>query len=104
VFTRVYHDEKQVYLRDVLRKKAYYFSVMDRTLSSEEGGLRKALERWYFFRPVLYTWSNLKSYIRHPLLTAGMLWMYACLTVIGAAAVLKGGARHSGDLAKADKA
>lgn len=104
VFTRVYHDEKKVYLHDVLRKKAYYFSVMDRTMSSEEGGLRKALERWYFFRPVLYTWGNLKSYIRHPLLTVGMLWMYTCLTVIGVAAVLKGGNRHSGDLAKADKA
>lgn len=104
VFTRVYHDEKQVYLHDVLRKKAYYFSVMDRTMSSEEGGLRKALERWYFFRPVLYTWGNMKSYIRHPLLTMGMLWMYVCLTVIGVAAVLKGGTRHSGDLAKADKA
>ncbi|MDY8095911.1 glycosyltransferase family 2 protein [Paenibacillus polymyxa] len=104
VFTRVYHDEKQVYLHDVLRKKAYYFSVMDRTMSSEEGGLRKALERWYFFRPVLYTWGNLKNYIRHPLLTMGMLWMYVCLTVIGVAAVLKGGTRHSGDLAKADKA
>ncbi|WP_028590076.1 glycosyltransferase family A protein [Paenibacillus massiliensis] len=104
VFTRIYHDEKQVYLKDVLRKKAYYFSVMDRTMSSEEGGWRKALERWYFFRPVLYTWGNVKRYVRHPLLTAGMLWMYVCLTVIGGAAVLRGGSRSSSDLAKADKA
>lgn len=89
VFTRIYHDEKQVYLSDVLRKKAYYFSVMDRTLSSEEGGFRKALERWYFFRPVLYSRANITRYFRHPLLTAGMCWMYICLSVLGVTALLK---------------
>jgi glycosyltransferase involved in cell wall biosynthesis len=89
VFTRIYHDEKQVYLNDVLRKKAYYFSVMDRTLSSEEGGLRKALERWYFFRPVLYSRANMIRYLRHPLLTAGMCWMYICLSLLGVTALLK---------------
>lgn len=87
--TRIYHDEKQVYLSDVLRKKAYYFSVMDRTLSSEEGGLRKALERWYFFRPVLYSRANMLCYLRHPLLTAGMIWMYICLSVLGVTAILR---------------
>lgn len=93
VFTRIYHDEKQVYLRDVLCKKAYYFSVMDRTISSEEGGFRKALERWYFFRPVLYTRDNLLSYLRHPLLTAGMCWMYICLSVLGVTAMVKSSSR-----------
>ncbi|MHA6529315.1 glycosyltransferase family 2 protein [Paenibacillus sp. BAC0078] len=88
-FARVYHDEKKVLLRELLRKKAYYFSVMDRTLSSERGGFRKALERWYFFRPVLYTRANMKRYVRHPLLAAGMFFMYGCLSFVGAAALLR---------------
>ncbi|MDN4618960.1 glycosyltransferase family A protein [Paenibacillus sp. PsM32] len=97
-FTRIYHDEKQVYLNDVLRKKAYYFSVMDRTLSTEEGGLRKALERWYFFRPVLYSRDNLICYLRHPLLTVGMVWMYICLSVLGVTALLQSSSRSAQSL------
>ncbi|MGV7117693.1 glycosyltransferase family A protein [Paenibacillus kyungheensis] len=97
-FTRIYHDEKQVYLSDVLRKKAYYFSVMDRTLSTEEGGLRKALERWYFFRPVLYSRDNLICYLRHPLLTVGMVWMYICLSVLGVTALLQSSSRSAQSL------
>lgn len=98
VFTRIYHDEKQVYLNDILRKKAYYFSVMDQTISSEEGGFRKALERWYFFRPVLYSRANLLRYLRHPLLTAGMCWMYICLSVLGVTALLKSSSRSTQSL------
>lgn len=62
---------------------------MDRTLTSEQGGFRKALERWYFFRPVLYRPANLRKYAKHPVLTAAMLYMYVCLSFIGIAALLK---------------
>ena len=88
-FGKIYHDEKKVLLRELLSKKAYYFSVMDRTLTSERGGFRKALERWYFFRPVLYRPANLRKYAKHPVLTAAMLYMYVCLSFIGIAALLK---------------
>lgn len=89
VFTGVTHDEKKVTLRNLLAKKKYYFSVMNRTFSTEEKGSKKALQRWYFFRPVLYRRDNLKRYLRHPLLTLGMVFMYVCLTGIGVWEVLK---------------
>lgn len=88
-FTGVYHDEKRVTLREILEKKRYYFSVMDRTLSSESNGFRKALSRWYFFRPVLYRKGNLAQYARHPVLALGMLYMYVLLTWIGVAQIVK---------------
>ncbi|WP_153979967.1 glycosyltransferase family 2 protein [Paenibacillus xylanilyticus] len=90
VCTNLYHDEKKVLLRELLAKKAYYFTAMDRTLASESEGLRKALERWYFFRPVLYRKDNMKQYVRHPLLTAGMLFMYGCLSLLGVYGIIKG--------------
>lgn len=90
VFTKLYHNEKKVLLRELLRKKAYYFSVMDRTMSTEAGGFRKALERWYWFRPVLYRGSNIKRYFRHPLLAAAMFYMYGCLSILGGAAFIGG--------------
>ncbi|AAK80359.1 glycosyltransferase involved in cell wall biosynthesis [Clostridium acetobutylicum] len=89
VFTKVYHDEKFVTLRNLLKKKMYYFSVMDKTIQSEEGGFIKTLKRWYFFRPVLYRGSNLKRYLRHPILTIGMINMYVILTLVGVSQILK---------------
>ncbi|PZD94730.1 glycosyltransferase family 2 protein [Paenibacillus sambharensis] len=89
VFTGVMHDEKYVTLRNIAAKKKYYFSVMDRTLEAEANGFRKALSRWYFFRPVLYRRDNLMAYVKHPLLTAGVLYMYACLTCIGVSQIVK---------------
>jgi glycosyltransferase involved in cell wall biosynthesis len=87
-FTGVYHNEKHVTLKNIIAKKKYYFSVMDKTLSTEEGGFFKALQRWYFFRPVLYRKDNLKKYIKHPLLTIGMFYMYLCLSIIGVYEIL----------------
>ncbi|MCH3963473.1 MAG: glycosyltransferase family 2 protein [Clostridium sp.] len=89
VFTRVYHDEKFVMLKNILMKKRYYFSVMDKTIQQEEKGLRKTLQRWYFFRTVLYTKSNLKQYLKHPLLTLGVLNMYLLLTIVGIIELIK---------------
>lgn len=89
VFTGLYHDEKYVTLSNLLAKKRYYFSVMDNTLSSESRGVRSALERFYFFRPVLYRKENLESYLRHPLLAVGMMVMYLTLTFVGVTEVLK---------------
>lgn len=82
-FTAVKHNEKEVTLQNLLEKKRYYFQVMPQTLETEEGGFRKALARWYFFRPVLYHPSNLKKYRRHPVLTLGVAYMYLRLTMIG---------------------
>jgi glycosyltransferase involved in cell wall biosynthesis len=88
VFTAVGHNEKRVTLREILHKKAYYFSEMDKTLDSESGGFRKALSRWYFFRPVLYRPQNMLSYLKHPLLSLGMFQMYVLLSFSAAGALL----------------
>lgn len=89
VFTKVHHNEKFVTLKNILKKKKYYFSVMDKTINTEEKGFKKALQRWYFFRPVLYRKSNLKKYVQHPVLTLGVINMYLLLTVIGVFEIIK---------------
>ncbi|PJI09642.1 MULTISPECIES: glycosyltransferase family 2 protein [Clostridium] len=89
VFTKVYHDEKFVTLGNLLKKKKYYFSVMDKTIQSEKNGFMKTLKRWYFFRPVLYRKSNLKRYMKHPILTLGIINMYIILTIIGVIQIIK---------------
>lgn len=81
-YTGVWHDEKEVTLAAILNKKRYYFSKMNQTIDTEERGFMKALQRWYFFRPVLYTPDNLKQYMKHPLLALGMCFMYVCLTAV----------------------
>jgi len=89
IFTGVAHDEKEVTLKNILEKKRYYFSVMDKTTKSEENGTMKALKRWYFFRGVLYRKENLIEYIKHPILTLGMIYMYIALTFIWISEILK---------------
>lgn len=89
IFTGVNHNEKYATLGNILKKKRYYFSVMNKTLKSESSGSSKALTRWYFFRPVLYRKENLKSYIKHPLLTLGFIFMYFCLTFVGIYEIIK---------------
>lgn len=79
----VLHDEKKVTLKNILSKKKYHFKMMDKTFKTEENGLLKAFKRWYFFRPVMYRKVNLKLYVKHPLLTLGMVSMYLALTVVG---------------------
>ena len=41
VFTGVKHDEKKVTLKNILEKKKYYFSVMNKTIGSEKSGFLK---------------------------------------------------------------
>lgn len=89
VFTGVYHDEKEVTLKNIVKKKRYYFSVMNTTIETEQGGAKKAFSRWFFFRPVLYRKENLKKYIIHPVLTLGMVYMYVVLTLVGVGELLK---------------
>ena len=86
----VYHDEKKVTLINIFQKKKYHFSVMNKTFESEDAGLLKALKRWYFFRPVMYKVCNLKLYVKHPVLTVGMISMYFVLTFIGCIEIVKG--------------
>ncbi|MBC2397008.1 glycosyltransferase [Clostridium tetanomorphum] len=88
-FTGVYHDEKYVTLSNLLKKKKYYFSVMNNTLTTEKQGIKSALQRFYFFRPVLYRKENLIAYMKHPILTLGMIYMYILLSFIGVFEVLK---------------
>lgn len=88
-FTGVAHDEKEVTLKNILAKKRYYFSVMGKTTESEENGTMKAIKRWYFFRGVLYRGENLREYIKHPILTLGMVYMYIALTFIWLVEILK---------------
>lgn len=80
VFTGILHNEKKVTFSSILRKKRYYFSKMDTTIKTEKAGLKKALDRWYFFRPVLYRASNIKRYLEAPLLALGMIFMFLALT------------------------
>lgn len=89
VDTSLLHDEKEATLKGILLKKYYYFSQMNRTFESEDRGLFKALSRWYFFRPVLYRFSNIMKAFRHPILAMGMLFMYICLSFIGVIALFK---------------
>ncbi|WP_347862018.1 glycosyltransferase family A protein [Salimicrobium sp. PL1-032A] len=88
-FTAVYHDEKYVSFKELMKKKMYYFKVMPKTIASEKEGFKKALQRWYFFRPILYKKQNLKKYAAHPGLTGGLVFMYASLSVGGVVQLLK---------------
>jgi len=74
----IYHDEKKVTLRDLLRKKNSYFCCM---LESGKCSKWDIIKRYYFFRPHLYHKENLKKYIRHPVLTIGVILMYLVLTL-----------------------
>lgn len=85
----LYHDEKKVTFMDLINKKKYYFSKMESTFSTEEKGFIKALKRYYFFRPVLYTKTNFVRYIKHPVLFAGMMYMYLALTFVALTQVMK---------------
>ncbi|OOM77753.1 chondroitin synthase [Clostridium puniceum] len=89
VFTQIDHNEKKATLKAIVEKKKYYFSVMNKTIESEESGFKKTLSRWYFFRPVLYRKENLEKYIQHPMLTLGMIYMYIVLSFIGIVELLK---------------
>lgn len=88
-FTGVAHNEKMVTLENILQKKRYYFSVMDKTMESEDGGFMKAVKRWYFFRGVLYRGENIVEYIKHPILTLGMVYMYLALTLVWIQEIVK---------------
>lgn len=85
----VYHDEKKVTLRNIIAKKKYYFSHINKTFETEKGGFIKAVKRFYFFRPVLYEFDNVISYFKHPLLFLGMIFMYIVLSFIAVAQVIK---------------
>ena len=84
----IYHDEKEVTLLNIIAKKKYYFKMMNKTIETEEKGFFKALSRWYLFRPVYYRKKNLRLYIKHPLLTVGVIFMYIILTLIGVYEIL----------------
>ncbi|SOC11324.1 glycosyl transferase family 2 [Ureibacillus xyleni] len=89
IFSGVYHDEGYVTFKNIIAKKAYYFNQMPKTFQTEEQGFKKALTRWYFFRASLYSFGNIKRYIKHPLLTCGMFFMYVALTVVALQSILK---------------
>lgn len=81
----IYHDEGEVTLTNLLNKKKYYF---DSASSHEEVKLTQMLSRFYFFRKQLYTVENLVRYIAHPVLTAGVFYMYLRLSLLGIESVI----------------
>ncbi|BCS82296.1 glycosyltransferase family 2 protein [Anaerocellum diazotrophicum] len=74
----IFHDEKKVTFKDLLRKKSTYFSCM---VDSEKCSKWDIIKRYYFFRPHLYHKENLKKYVRHPILAIGVVLMYLILTM-----------------------
>ncbi len=82
VKTKLYHDEGLVTLKNIIEKKNYYFSKMKTTTETEKGGLMKAIQRWYFFRPYLYSKQNIIKYLMNPVKFAGLMTMYVALTLI----------------------
>lgn len=76
------HDEKEVYFSELFGKKGYYFGAMHKTGTSEEQGFKEMLKRWYPFRKVYYEPQNVMEYVKHPVLTSGMVGMYAGLTFL----------------------
>lgn len=85
----VYHDEKKVTLKNIVGKKKYYFSHINKTFETEKGGFLKAVKRFYFFRPVLYEYDNVLSYFKHPILFLGMIFMYIVLSFVAVGEVIK---------------
>lgn len=73
------HDEKRVALAGLLAKKRQYFGAMAGHSAVKVGDV---LRKYYFFRRQLYTARNIRQYIRHPLLAAGVGAMYALLTAV----------------------
>ena len=76
------HDEKEVHFTELFGKKGYYFGAMHKTGTSEEQGFREMVKRWYPFRKVYYEPQNVIEYVKHPMLTSGMVGMYAGLTFL----------------------
>lgn len=93
VFTHVTHNEKKATLRNIFSKKKSYFKAMDITARTEKAGFREMIKRWYFFRPVLYRRNNVRRYVKHPLLTLLLIFMYTGLSIIAVVQLLKAGIR-----------
>ncbi len=87
--THLEHDEGLVTLKNILQKKNYYFSQMNKTLENEEGGFLKAVKRSYFFRPYLYSLKSLRMYLKNPLKTSGLINMYILLSLLAVNQVIK---------------
>ena len=79
--THIYHNEGRVTFINLMKKKYYYFSKLQKTISSEKKGLMKTLSRWYFFRPYLYSKNSISLYIKNPLKFIGIITMYIGLTI-----------------------
>ncbi|MHB8984372.1 MAG: glycosyltransferase family 2 protein [Eubacteriales bacterium] len=80
------HDEKFVSLKALLRKKTGYFTCMS---GHEAVNLREIVKRFYFFRPHLYKTENLLSFLRHPVLFAGVVALYFTQTMLAIASFVR---------------
>jgi glycosyltransferase involved in cell wall biosynthesis len=83
------HDEGHVKLTELVYKKYYYFSQMNKTLNTEKNGPSKAASRWYFFRSYLYKPQSLVQYLMHPHYFIGLFSMYICLSFVAVFALVK---------------
>lgn len=82
----IHHDEGYVTIKNLLKKKRYYFNDAS---SHEEVKLGEMISRFYFFRGQLYNMENLVKYLKHPVLTLGVIYMYFRLSLIGVSSVIK---------------
>lgn len=87
--TYLTHDEGLVTIKNLFEKKSYYFSKINQTLDSEDRGFMKALSRWYFFRPYLYSRKSLGLYIKKPAMAVGLFFMYVSLTIMAVTALVR---------------
>ena len=81
----IYHDEGYVTMDNLLKKKKYYFNSAS---SHEEVKLGEMISRFYFFRKQLYNMENLKKYLKHPILSFGVMYMYLRLSLIGVSSII----------------
>ncbi|MEN8905067.1 MAG: glycosyltransferase [Clostridiales bacterium] len=81
------HDEKYVSLKNLLKKKTGYFNNMSR---HKAVNLKSVLTKFYFFRSQLYHPSNIKEYLKHPLLFFGVIFLYIILTIFAFMHFMKG--------------
>lgn len=83
----IYHYERIASLFDLLRKKFYYALKAHRYLSKQKVSIL-SVETIYFLRPVFY--KNIDRFIKHPLLSAGLITVLSAELLAGGLGYLIG--------------
>lgn len=93
----ILHDEGNINLWSLWKKKAYYGSHMPQFVHSSShnttsGGFWYAFSRLYIFRPSL--WRQWRTFVRHPLVAGGMIIMLTGEIIAGGVGYLYGMVAH----------